>query len=48
MIVRHFLQWVRTAEVCERAAGQLSPINGVLAWPAMLRLLDEKDPSYKE
>jgi len=35
------------AEVCERAAGQLAPINGVLAWPAMLRLLDEKDPTYK-
>ncbi len=36
------------AEVCERAAGQLAPIDGVLAWPAMLRLLDEKDPSYQD
>ncbi|MEA2641477.1 MAG: hypothetical protein QOF51_2871 [Chloroflexota bacterium] len=35
-------------EVCEHAAGQLAPyLDGARAWPALIRLLDEKDSSYR-
>ena len=34
--------------VCERAARQFTPIGHERPWAALLRLLDEKDPSYKD
>jgi ribulose-5-phosphate 4-epimerase/fuculose-1-phosphate aldolase len=35
-------------EVCERAAEQFGPTEFELAWPALVGLLDEVDPSYKD
>ena len=55
MIVRHFLQWVRTAEACERAEAtsalaraylhsDLSPDDRIAAEGAMIMLLDDPSP----
>jgi ribulose-5-phosphate 4-epimerase/fuculose-1-phosphate aldolase len=35
-------------EVCEHAARQFTPIAHERPWAALLRLLDEKSPSYKD
>ena len=55
MIVRHFLQWVRTAEAAERAEAtsalaraylysDLSPDDRIAAEGAMIMLLDDPSP----
>ena len=55
MIVRHFLQWVRTAEAAERAEAtsalaraylysELSPDDRIAAEGAMIMLLDDPSP----
>ena len=37
------------AEVCAAAADQYEIFpHGKYEWPALLRMLDQKDPSYKE
>lgn len=35
-------------EVAERAAGQYESPLGMRSWPALLRLLDARDPGYRE
>jgi ribulose-5-phosphate 4-epimerase/fuculose-1-phosphate aldolase len=35
-------------EVCEMAAAQFGPSEHELAWPALVSMLDEVDPSYKD
>jgi len=35
-------------DVCEMAANQFGPEEHERAWPALLRMLDELDPSYKD
>jgi len=59
MIVRHFLQWVRTAEVCERAEAtsalaraylhsDLTPDDRIAAEGAMIMLLDDPSPLVRQ
>jgi len=59
MIVRHFLQWVRTAEACERAEAtsalaraylysDLTPDDRIAAEGAMIMLLDDPSPLVRQ
>ena len=59
MIVRHFLQWVRTAEAVERAEAtsalaraylysDLTPDDRIAAEGAMIMLLDDRSPLVRQ